>query len=71
MQEAFKNGMNSFTGLLNSFRDPSVEGSVMVVEQGRGEWDWERWKKHFTEVDEQEDVILTLKVSSYCHFCFR
>ena len=70
MQEAFRNAINSFDGFLKSFRDPSANGSVMVVDQRGGEWDWERWKKHFAEVDEQEDIVLTLKVSAFYQFCF-
>lgn len=39
-----------------------IEGEVVVDGDGDTEWDWERWQKHFTDVDEQECIVSTLKV---------
>ncbi|CAI9294446.1 unnamed protein product [Lactuca saligna] len=38
-----------------------IEGEVVVDGDGDTEWDWERWQKHFTDVDEQERIVSTLK----------
>ncbi|KAI3752934.1 hypothetical protein L2E82_24976 [Cichorium intybus] len=38
-----------------------IEGEVVIDGDSNTEWDWERWQKHFTEVDEQERVVSILK----------
>ncbi|KAI3445795.1 hypothetical protein Pfo_002460 [Paulownia fortunei] len=63
IQDTIRNAIKRFDDYLNSFRDQGVGGSVVVAEKGEEEeeWDWERWRKHFIEVDDQERIVSILK----------
>lgn len=67
IQETFRNAIKRFDGFLSSLRDQGEDGTVAVAEKWEdgeegGEWDWERWRKHFVDVDEQERIVSILKV---------
>ncbi|KAL9174448.1 hypothetical protein ABFS82_02G053700 [Erythranthe guttata] len=64
IQETFRNAFKRFDDLLGSLRDKRLDGIVVVAENGgeeEEEWDWERWRKYFVEVDEQERIASILK----------
>lgn len=65
IQETFRSAIKKFDEYLNSWGRRWESFGVAEVKNGveeeNEEWDWERWRKHFAEVDEQERIVSVLK----------
>lgn len=49
--------------LRNLGKVDNLEGEEdKIEEKNKEEWDWERWKRHFDEMEEQEMIVSMLKV---------
>ncbi|KAG5226586.1 protein EXECUTER [Salix suchowensis] len=67
LQAVFKNAVKSFDSYMNPTKKgvgkEVVEGEIGEEEEdGDGvEWDWDRWRLHFDQVDEQQRLVSLLK----------
>lgn len=68
LQDVVKSVIKKFDDYMNSIRNPENKQNSnhdLVTEKVTGiegeEWDWDRWKKHFEDVEEQEKIVSVLK----------
>ncbi|TYH33412.1 hypothetical protein ES332_D13G057500v1 [Gossypium tomentosum] len=72
--DVIKSAVKRFDSYLNPFRKhPAETGGVSENRRRRrdeeGGWDWDQWKKHFEQVDEQERLLSLLKAQLYEAVC--
>ncbi|RZC52006.1 hypothetical protein C5167_020430 [Papaver somniferum] len=69
LQDVVKSVIKKFDNYMNSIRNPEKNNQNskrdLVMEKVTGidseEWDWDRWKEHFEDVEEQEKIVSVLK----------
>lgn len=63
-QDAVKNAMKKLDDYVNRSKGVGLAERNSETGLDGEEWDWERWKKHFTQVEEEEQLVSVLKVQS-------
>ncbi|XP_076897260.1 protein EXECUTER 1, chloroplastic-like [Bidens hawaiensis] len=67
-QQNVRNVIKWFDDFLDGYRnnnnkvDDDDDDSLKKMKEGEDEWDWERWKKHFDDVDQQERIVDLLQI---------
>ena len=72
IQDVLKSAIKRFDSVMSWYGNQDKDAGDDVVSGGRGwgdinkeeesEWDWERWKKHFERIDDQDRLLSVLKV---------
>lgn len=58
--------MKKFDDYVNGSKGEGLTERNSEIGVDGEEWDWERWKKHFTEVEEEERLVSVLQVQCLC-----
>ncbi|XP_028772095.1 protein EXECUTER 1, chloroplastic [Neltuma alba] len=69
LQDVVRNAIKRFDSYVNSLRNEALAAGVAEKdgsekenrEPENEEWDWDRWRKHFQDIDEQERLVSILK----------
>ncbi|KAI9079271.1 hypothetical protein K1719_038756 [Acacia pycnantha] len=81
LQDIVRNSIKRFDSYVNGLRDEALGAwnTATVAEKDGSEkenrepedeeWDWDRWRKHFQDIDEQERLASILKSQISCAVC--